>query len=510
MRKSRLTISLLSTYIATLYSASSYFIVLPFLLEAFGVEQFGLISIFMLLQAWLNIVDAGFSGSVTRLIAESSNSYKNLSAAITIFNKILLLFIAISGAALLIFLQIRLFIVENWINSEINEHILSTSILYIVLVLIVKYLTGPIRGAMQGFERHTEISLILIVATTMKFPMATYLSIQYKLEIIEYFQFQFLVALVEFMLFATLFLRNKTLFLSELEHYTKNYDDVQDLEVPTFRKTLYLTFSLSLLSVLWVLNSQFDKLILSGIIPLSDFSLFSITVSLSSAMLLIASPLSQILGPRLTKLHTQGLVDDYRNLVKNSFAFVTCICGSFLFLLMFFGGEILLIWTNNNVLAETHATTLTLLGIGNLICLYMNICYLVLYSRGQLKIHAKVYTVFSLVLMPITYFIAHKYAVDGVTLLWISQNIVIFCLWGSVVLIKIFGFKFMLECLSAMSLCLGLIFLIVKLMHVFSPIFDSDFTSLAYLSICGLASFLVSTFSYWVIFINSSSKAKIL
>mgnify|MGYP000999198396 CR=1 FL=1 len=60
----------------------------PVMLRLIGVESFGLIGSFTVLQSVLLILDAGLGGILTRQLATSRNDIENLDKFIIIFKKI--------------------------------------------------------------------------------------------------------------------------------------------------------------------------------------------------------------------------------------------------------------------------------------------------------------------------------------------------------------------------------------------------------------------------------------
>lgn len=93
--------NLLVTYFVQIYSAAINIILMPVYVNMLGVEQFGLIGFFMLLQNIILLLDAGISGTLTRQTATSKNSMKAYRHFLKQFRIIVLIFFLISIAIFL-------------------------------------------------------------------------------------------------------------------------------------------------------------------------------------------------------------------------------------------------------------------------------------------------------------------------------------------------------------------------------------------------------------------------
>ena len=80
------------------------------------------------------------------------------------------------------------------------------------------------------------------------------------------------------------------------------------------------TLSLAVTSVIWVIVLQSDKAILSSILTLSDYAVFSVAVILAGGLITLSMPLRSVFLPRLTNIYTQVGTTQERDV---------CICLSY-------------------------------------------------------------------------------------------------------------------------------------------------------------------------------------
>ena len=164
--------AVLFNYAAQLYAAVAMLLVTPLYIKIMGVEGYGLIGFFIMLQALAQILDAGMSGSITRLISTSRLNASLFYKAVSRFSKVLYLFIVLALVIIVFGGLFKTYISLNWLNSSVDSTILVESIFGIFLCLGLKFMSAPFRAALVGLERHGTISLITALIISLKFPIS--------------------------------------------------------------------------------------------------------------------------------------------------------------------------------------------------------------------------------------------------------------------------------------------------------------------------------------------------
>ncbi len=163
-----------------------------------------------------------------------------------------------------------------------------------------------------------------------------------------------------------------------------------------------LTFSLTIAfsATVWVVVTQTDKLILSGILPLAQYGVFSIAVVAASAINAVNTPFNLALLPRLTKLVAEksetGVVELYRAATQA----VCVLMVPAATMLVFFSEPILRAWTGNAQIAHQAAPILCLYTIGNGFVSLHAFAYYIQYANGDLRLHFIGHALFLALLLP--------------------------------------------------------------------------------------------------------------
>ncbi|MCZ2339107.1 MAG: oligosaccharide flippase family protein [Chitinophagales bacterium] len=91
---------------------------------------------------------------------------------------------------------------------------------------------------------------------------------------------------------------------------------------------LKFALTIAFTSSVWVLVTQTDKLILSGILPLSEYGYFTLAVLVASGIMVVSGPISIAIMPRMARLHAEGKHQELIQIYRNATQLVAVIAGS--------------------------------------------------------------------------------------------------------------------------------------------------------------------------------------
>lgn len=420
--------SIFFTYGVQIYSALISVLLIPIYVSKVGIEGFGLIGFFYLLQNVMQIFDAGLGGSLAR---QASITKKNP----ILYGKFIKQFMVV--VAIFCFVSVLVFVVgginrelvaTKWLVSNLDMSVLSLCVLSIFSVLALRYLSGPFRSGLIGLECHIGLSIINFLIVSLRFPGGLLVLFLYDNSLVSYFVYQIFVAFIELIMLILYFVRqsNKVMLSDKIEiDLQHNHTSLKSL--------LLFSGQLSLLSVTWVVVTQVDKLILSKYINLEEFGYYSMAVSISAVILMLSAPLSQVLMSRLTVLITSHKKHEYISLYAKSYTnVIICLVPVSVFLYIF-SKEVIYLWTGDEKIALLSSFYTSWLVLGNVISVLMTLVFLLQYSVGRLKAHTTVYLVYSVFIVPLSVIIAQQFKGEGAVLFWFFHNLVFFVVWGGMV-----------------------------------------------------------------------------
>src|SRR5690606_31139561 len=140
-------------------------------------------------------------------------------------------------------------------------------------------------------------------------------------------------------------------------------------------------------SSVWVLVTQTDKLILSGILPLSEYGYFTLAVLVASGIMILSTPVSNVIMPRMARLHAEGRYQEMLAVYRNATQLITIIAGSVAITIAICAEPLLYAWTGDPVIASEAAPILYLYALGNSILVVAAFPYYLQYAIGRLRYH---------------------------------------------------------------------------------------------------------------------------
>lgn len=420
--------SLIFNYTAQIYTSVIGILVIPFYISRIGAEGFGLIGFFLMMQAWAAILDAGIGGSLSRQFSITKHSKDLFRKFLTKFYIVISFFAGVSVLLFTFGYYWKAYIAANWLVTSIDQNILEVSIVAMFLTLSFRYLSGPFRSGLVGFEKHAALSLSSIFFISLRFPLALIVLDIYDNSLIHYFIYQAVVSFIELLVVIILFFIN-----------SKNIHKIASvIEEPLANdfslKSLFLfSAQLTLLSMTWVVVTQVDKMMLSRFLELADFGYYIMAVTVSGIVLAFSAPLAQVLMPRLSILASLKDNKKYIRLYIRSFSGLSIIIISLAIFLTLFSDKLLYIWTGDAKTTQEVYPFVKWLALGNAVAVLMNFIFLLQYSFGKLRAHLIAYLFYSVILIPFSVFIAYSYKSFGSAVFWFVHNIVFFVVWGSMV-----------------------------------------------------------------------------
>jgi len=453
-------------YGVQIYSVAVTLITTPILLMILGVEGYGLIGLFFVIQMLLQVVDGGLTGSITKLAAKldplDDDSIKEFNVSYFYLKKILnkiVLTLLFLGLLLHQSHLLPLLIQSSLVDSTINN-----SIFLMIACIAIRFLSLIDRGLLQGLERQKFLAITNLVSTTLRYPFAILVLALFGKDITLFFCIQVLVATIEVSLL-------KRFSHSNVQKLGISLDQKLS-SVKTFLDRKWLIEHAGgqwLFSVLWILASQLDKLVLSFSVSLEDFGSFSLALVCANTMITMFIPVNQILMPRFVKLNGYSDRSPFTNLIFKSIQFYICFFSVATGALIFFGNEILFLWTRNNEISTSTGVILGYLAFGNLVHGVTMIVFILAFARNELMGFAKRYAVHVAIFLPISTYSALVYKEYGIALTWVVSAVLFFLHTSIPFLLRVFSARMLMFTLFTAAFQ---IILVITLMYFFRCFFS--------------------------------------
>lgn len=425
---------LIYIYSVRIYTALVTIFLIPILIGKIGLEAYGLIGFFAVLQACLSILDAGLGGVITREAIVSRKNQETYKKFNILYKKIVRFFIVVSLLLVTCGWWISDQYSTSWLNTKLDEDVVIFCTTAMFWVFALRYMQGPFRSILLSNESQIILTTINLFVITLSQPLTIFLMKYLDEGIKFYFSMQLIssaIGCVSMVLYSEK-IRRKVLFLCPLEEDGIKSDDA------SVKKLIFFALQLSTLSILWVLVNQSDKLALTKYSTLTEYGIYSVAVSIISVLAILSDPLNQYLQPRLTRCYHQNNLKEYSKLFSNALKFICILTIPLSVFLFFYSKDVLFIWSGDEILSIKAAKYLPWLFIGGVFSIYSNFVFLLLYSFGELRRHTVVYALFSLFVIPTNILLAKQYSGQGTSIFFGISSMFLFLLWGGYNFAKFF------------------------------------------------------------------------
>lgn len=404
--------NLIANYLGQGWSGLMGFAFVPLYLKYLGAESFGLIGVFLILQACLSLFDMAISPTINREMARykvgahDAQSIRNLlrSLEFICFGVVVLFGLSIwslSG-----------WLADSWFRVEnLPGDVVSQALSIMGAVAGLRFFEGLYRATLLGLQKQVTFNLANAVLATLRSVGAAAILVWYAPTIKAYFVWQGLVSIASLMLLAAIAYRNLP-----VAGRPASFSMVALREVRSFAAGMLATAVLSLLL------TQVDKVLLSRLLSLESFGYYSLAATVASAIALILTPITQTFFPRFSEQvalkRDKELIASYHRASQ----LVSIFVASPAMLLVLFSEEILRFWTGDNALSIKVAPLLSLLALGTLFNGLMTMPYMLQLAHGWSNFAARVNFVAVVFLVPAIFWIAPHYGAIGVAWVWVLLN----------------------------------------------------------------------------------------
>lgn len=419
-----------ANYASQLYVTLIGIVLVPLYVKYMGAEAYGLVGFFAMLQAWFNMLDLGLSPTIARESARYHGGamlaldYRRLFRALSVIFATIAL---VGGVALWCMSQV---IATRWLNVETlprAEVVLAVQIMAISVAL--RWMSGLYRGVVSGAERLIWLSAFTALIATLRFVGVMGSMWLWGFTPKVFFVHQLAVALLEV---GGLFLMSRQLLPA-----ARSLGEAIGWSFLQVRPRLKFALTIAFTSSVWVLVTQTDKLILSGILPLAEYGYFTLAVLVASGIMVISGPVSSAIMPRMARLHAEGQHDELIRVYQSATQMVAAIAGSAAITVTFCAEPFLYAWSGNAELAANAAPILRLYAIGNGILIVGAFPYYLQYAKGNLRYHLIGNIMTGLGLIPGIIYAAINYGAIGAGWVWLGFHLVGLLIWSGYVHHKI-------------------------------------------------------------------------
>ena len=398
--------NILFNYLGQTFLIILNLIFLPIFMSHFSSEEFGFIMFFFSFQIWIGYLDFGLSPTFGRQLAYSINKENETANIQNLYFALSIFFLFMSAIVFSIVHINRQMIVAEWLDVNIVNITLFTEITSIIgFIVALRLFSSFLRSGINGIEDQVWLNKFLVLVNTYRYAGVYTACVVIDSGLMVFFFLQASAAIIE--VGVMLIRLNKSLSISLKNHIRMNRMLQQIYRIFPFAGGIAYS------SLIWLLISQMDKILLSSKLSLSEFGYFGLVTVITGGVLAMIGPVTNAALPRLTagvaKDDGETLIANYRKATQYILWVVApVVCG-----FAFASEKFILIWTGNQDAATWCGEVAWLFIIGSGLLAISSLLYTLQMAFGDLKLHVLGSTVSLVIQAPIMYYCTINWGVLG-------------------------------------------------------------------------------------------------
>ncbi len=385
----------------------------PLYIKFLGIEAYGLIGFFAMLQGAFQILDFGLSQTMNREMARYSTLPDKAGEARDLVRTLEVGYWAIGFVICIVVITASPFIAEHWIKpGTIPVKTIHHSVMIMGVVAAFQWPLSFYDGGLMGLQKQVLSNSIKIGISTLSSFGGIFILWKVSPTITAFFTWQIIVSALSLIIFT-----------ASLWSSLPAADRPPVFNPNLLRNIWRFAAGMSGIALSAIILSQLDKVILSRLLTLEMFGYYTLAGAASSVILtLLGGPVFNAIFPRLTSLIAVNDDIGLKLLYHQGTQLMAVLILPVAAVLAFFSYDILLLWTSSVKTADAASPIVSLLMIGMALNCLMAMPYALQLSHGWTSIGLRINTFLIITLVPAIYFMATRYGVMGAASVWVVLN----------------------------------------------------------------------------------------
>jgi O-antigen/teichoic acid export membrane protein len=384
----------------------------PFYIRLMGAEAFGVVGIFVSVQALFAVLDMGLSAALAREMARLSGLGEERAAMADTARTIEAVYWVVAGAIGVAVFVLSEPIAHHWLNpGQLTRDTVEQAISIMALVVALRWPVALYMGGLNGLQRQVLANALLATFATLQGAGALLALLLFEPTVLTFFLWQAVIAAVQVVACRGAYWR-------AMAPTARARVDFQVL-----RRVWRFAAGLAGTSLLVTVLTQADKVLLSRLLSLEDFGYYTFAATVAAAIYKLVSPIHIAYYPRLVELvarrDDQGLRRTYHQGCQWVAVFVVPAATVF----GVFSGEILDLWTSDAALVGHTHLLVSILVLGNALNALMYLPYAAQLAHGWSSLGFQANLAALVMLVPALYFSALQWGAVGAAGAWVALNI---------------------------------------------------------------------------------------
>jgi O-antigen/teichoic acid export membrane protein len=384
----------------------------PLYIRYLGMEAYGLIGLFAMMQAWLALLDLGMSPTLSREMARFTAGSHSAQSIRDLLRSVEIVCFALATAICLAVWSCSAWLASDWLKADrLSPAVVEQAISIIAFVIALRFVESIYRSALIGMQEQVWYNATNAVLATLRSGGAIVVLVWMSPTIEAFFLWQALMSLLTVSVLAIRVNRRLPASPAPASFSRQALNDITQF-----------AGGMTGITLLAILLTQVDKLLLSRLLPLETFGMYTLASTIAGTLYMVVAPITTAMFPRLVELVPGGdqgrLVATYHRGAQ----LVSVLTAPAAMLLAFFGEGVIFAWSGNSALARQVGPILAALVVGSYLNGLMYMPYQLQLAYGWTSLALRTNVAAVVILIPAIFWLVPRFGPMGAAWLWIVLN----------------------------------------------------------------------------------------
>jgi O-antigen/teichoic acid export membrane protein len=404
--------NVLANYLGQGWRAIMSLAFVPLYIQYLGIEVYGLIGIFAILQVWLSLLDMGMKPALGREMARFTGGDHDTQSIWDLLRSIEIIAL---GVAVLIGLGVWAasdWLATSWVQAEkIPISVAANAFALMGLIAALRFIENIYTSSIAGLQYQVLQNVVVGIMETFRGVGAVVVLVWIEPTIGAFFIWQGLISLVMVSIFMIIIYR-----------VLPRPANTAQFSLTALHKIWKFAAGMLGITLLSLLLMQIDKILLSSLLSLEGFGYYTLASLVAGSLYIMTSPIAAAFYPRFTELLTRNDDQALCKVYHLSAQLVTVLTGSAAVMLILFADRILLLWTADPALTEQVASVMRILTLGTFLNCLVLMPYQMQLAHGWTSLSIRGNMIAVAFIVPAIFLMVPIYGAMAAAWIWVILN----------------------------------------------------------------------------------------
>ena len=404
--------NIIANYLGQGWSAIMGLAFIPLYIRYLGMEAYGLIGLFAMMQAWLALLDMGMSPTLGREMARFTAGSRSAQSIRDLLRSMEIVCFALAAAICLVVWSGSAWLASDWLKVDrLLPAVVEQAIGVMAFVVALRFVESIYRSALIGLQEHVWYNATNAALATLRSGGAVVVLVWLSPRIEVFFLWQALMSLLTVCVFAVGVHSRLPASPKPASFSRQALTDITKF-----------AGGMTGITLLAILLTQVDKLLLSRLLPLATFGTYTLAATIAGSLYMVVAPITTAMFPRLVELVPGGDDDRLVATYHRGAQLVAVLTAPAAMLLAFFAEGVIFAWSNDAELARHVGPILAALVVGTYLNGLMYMPYQLQLAYGWTSLALKTNIAAVAVLVPAIFWVVPRFGPMGAAWVWIVLN----------------------------------------------------------------------------------------